>query len=302
MFRHVFVGVDGRPAGRDAVALAQQLSAPDTPPTLVHIRELVPVGGSSQAYDARAAQESTRILEHEWAATGARGGRISVTASSVGRGLHSLAERDGADLIVVGSCHRGFAGRVLVGNDTRRALNGASCAVAVAPVDHAQRSPTITTIGVGYDGSTESRDALALARELAAQHHAAVRILHVVPIPTSPYSGYTGTALADRLEATVAAATDELSRLGVDGEARIGGVGEELAAFASTVDILVIGSRGYGALRRLMLGSTAHYLTGHARCAVVVLPRGVSDDSEHPSSEDREAATLSAAGDSGNAR
>ncbi len=287
MFRHVFVGVDGRPAGRDAVALAQQLAAPDAPPTLVHIRERAPVGGASHAYEERVEQESTRILEQERAATGARGEQFSITATSVGRGLHSLAERDGADLIVVGSCHRGFPGRVLVGNQTGRALNGASCAVAVAPVDYAKEPARITAIGIGYDGSTESQHALALARQLAAQHHAALKALHVVPIPTSPYSGYTGTALPDRLEATVAAANDELGRLGVEGGARIGGVGEELVAFASTVDLLVIGSRGYGALRRLMLGSTAHYVTGHARCPVVVLPRGASDDGERPESEDR---------------
>jgi nucleotide-binding universal stress UspA family protein len=295
MFRHVFVGVDGRPAGRDAVALAQQLAAPDAPPTLVHIRELAPIAGASHAYNERVEQESAQILEREREATGARGEQISVSAPSVGRGLHSLAERHGADLIVVGSCHRGFAGRVLAGNDTRRALNGASCAVAVAPVGHAKRPVNITMIGVGYDGSPESRLALALARQLAARHHASLRALHVVPIPASPYSGYAGAALPGLLEATVTAATDELSRLGVDGEARIGAVGEELVAFGLTVDLLVIGSRGYGALRRLMLGSTAHYLTGHARCPVVVLPRQASAGTERASSEDREAAIARAA-------
>jgi nucleotide-binding universal stress UspA family protein len=116
-----------------------------------------------------------------------------------------------------------------------------------------------------------------------------------VPIPASPYSGYAGAALPGLLEATVTAATDELSRLGVDGEARIGAVGEELVAFGLTVDLLVIGSRGYGALRRLMLGSTAHYLTGHARCPVVVLPREASAGTERPSSQDREVAIARAA-------
>jgi nucleotide-binding universal stress UspA family protein len=295
MFRHVLVGVDGRPAGRDAVALAQQLAAPDAPPTLVHVRELAPIAGASHAYSERVEQESARILGRERAATGARGEQISVTATSVGRGLHSLAERDGADLIVVGSCHRGFAGRVLAGNDTRRALNGASCAVAVAPVGHATRPAAIAAIGVGYDGSPESKIALALARQLAALHHASLRALHVVTIPATPYSGYAGAALPDLLEATVAAANDELSALDVEGEARIGAVGEELVALGSTVDLLIIGSRGYGALRRLMLGSTAHYLTGHARCPVVVLPRAAGVGSERASADVREAATAHAA-------
>ena len=49
--------------------------------------------------------------------------------------------------------------------------------------------------------------------------------------------------------------------------------GEELAAFGDDVDILVVGSRSYGPVRRLMLGSTSEYLERHARCSLVVLPR-----------------------------
>jgi hypothetical protein len=39
------------------------------------------------------------------------------------------------------------------------------------------------------------------------------------------------------------------------------------------LDILVVGSRGYGPVRRLVLGSTADYLERHARCSLLVLPR-----------------------------
>ena len=49
--------------------------------------------------------------------------------------------------------------------------------------------------------------------------------------------------------------------------------GEELAAFGDDVDILVVGSRSYGPVRRMMLGSTSDYLERHARCSLVVLPR-----------------------------
>ena len=49
--------------------------------------------------------------------------------------------------------------------------------------------------------------------------------------------------------------------------------GEELAAFGEHVDLLVVGSRGYGPVRRLVLGSTSEYLERHARCSLLVLPR-----------------------------
>ena len=73
----------------------------------------------------------------------------------------------------------------------------------------------------------------------------------------------------ERAEATAALAALD----GVDGEVESGLAGEELALFSDRVDLLVIGSRGYGPLRSLMLGGTAVHLAANARCPLVVLPR-----------------------------
>jgi nucleotide-binding universal stress UspA family protein len=72
----------------------------------------------------------------------------------------------------------------------------------------------------------------------------------------------------------VAEANERLGQLeGVEGHAVYGLAGEELAAFSRDVDLLVVGSRGYGPVRRLVLGSTSDYLERHARCSLLVLPR-----------------------------
>ena len=60
---------------------------------------------------------------------------------------------------------------------------------------------------------------------------------------------------------------------GVDGRAVYGLAGEELAAIGDEVQLLVVGSRGYGPMKRLILGSTSDYLERHARCSLLVLPR-----------------------------
>ena len=49
--------------------------------------------------------------------------------------------------------------------------------------------------------------------------------------------------------------------------------GEELAVFSASLDLLVVGSRSYGPVRRLVLGSTSQYLERYARCSLLVMPR-----------------------------
>ncbi|HEV3318115.1 MAG TPA: universal stress protein [Solirubrobacteraceae bacterium] len=42
----------------------------------------------------------------------------------------------------------------------------------------------------------------------------------------------------------------------------------------------MVGSRGYGPVKRLVLGSTSDYLQRHARCPLVVLPRTTASPAE----------------------
>jgi nucleotide-binding universal stress UspA family protein len=271
MFGKAIVGVDGGPASRDAVAVARVLLTADAHLVLANVHVLTPVRGASGAYGVAETGESLQLLEQERAAAGVEAELLTVTASSAGRGLHYLAEAHDADLLCVGSNSRSFAGRVFIGDATRAALIGAPCAVAVAPLGYAHETGGIKRVGVGYDGSPESEAALAFARELAARDGAALVAMTVVELP--PYAGFV-PGRAEEEERLVKQSTEELAALaGVEGEVAVGLAGEELAAFGGRVDLLVVGSRGYGPIRRLMLGSTATHLAGNARCPLVVLPR-----------------------------
>lgn len=203
---------------------------------------------------------------------------MSVTSSSPGRGLHETAERTGADLIVVGSCGRSMLGRAMLGDDARAALNGAPCAVATAARGYAESPVPLASIGVGYDGSSESETALAAARAIAARHRSLVRALHVVTLPSYAFAGVAAPSLGETIELMVGDAQADLDKLSdVQGRALYGLPGEELASFGEEVDMLVIGSRSYGPIRRLMLGSTSGYLQHHARCSLLVLPRSTAE-------------------------
>jgi len=130
---------------------------------------------------------------------------------------------------------------------------------------------------VGYDGSPESEAALAFARTLAAHHGAALTALTVVE--PAPYASIVrGIPRGQAQEQELEDANRGLAALdGVEGEVVSGLAGEELALFSSRVDLLVLGSRGYGPNRSLMLGGTAVHLASNARCPLLVLPRLAQD-------------------------
>ncbi len=171
----------------------------------------------------------------------------------------------------------------MVGDDTREALNGAPCAVAVAPAGYAQRAAAIRVIGAADNGSPESVHALAVAREFATELKAQVSAFEAVSLPLD-----RGTIKA--LDQLVASARERIARLGdVEPHAAYGELVEELALYRGSVDLLVVGSRGDGPIGRLVHGRTSQRLARSARCPLLVLVRGAATpaDSE-PDQTDRE--------------
>lgn len=284
--QNVLVGVDGTSSGRDAIALADRLSAGEGGLTLAHV-VLTQTPPYRNFHSTPAWKNDARqMLERERDAVGVTAELTGMFASSVGRGLHQLAEDCEADVIVVGSCSHGPIGRVLVGDDARGTVSGARCPVAVAPHGYAGRSREIRVIGVAYNGSPESESALDVARQLAVHRGAMLHALRVFPPTTAVVRPAPGTQPAAtprggtfedfEQEASQRLACDT----GVDAHVTIGLAGDELLAFGDAVDLLVMGSRGHGPLRRLVLGSTSMQLTREARCPLLIVPRPAAAD-EH---------------------
>ncbi len=276
MFETVLVGVDGRASGRDAIALAARLADPEAKLTLAHVHAgaLDPLHAVAPGVLREERDASHELLERERAAAGVSADLVSVVAATPGRGLHDQAEELRADLLVVGSCERGVFRRATLGDDTRASLNGAACAVAVAARGLAEQPFSIATIGVGYDGSDESKAALAMARAIAERERASLLAMQVVSLPTYAFTGLVPPVTGESMDAILAEASEQLRALeGVESRAVYGLVGEELAAFGDELDVLIVGSRSYGPWKRLVLGSTSNYLERHARCSLLVLPR-----------------------------
>lgn len=287
MFDNVLVGVDGRSTGRDAIALASCLIGPDGTLTLAHVysgpmrpTHAVPPGLLSEEREA-----SAKLLERERADSQVEAELVSVVGASPGRALHQQAEEQHADLLVVGSCSRGVLGRAMLGDDTRAALGGAPCAIAIAALGYTEHPTPVAKIGVGYDGSPESKLALRAARQIAQATRATVDALEVVSLPPYGYMGVGPSLLGEGLSEMPKQANARMERLPeVHGKAVYGFPGKELASFTDTVDLLVVGSRSYGPMKRMVFGSTSRYLERHARCSLLVMPRdliaGTADEEQ----------------------
>jgi nucleotide-binding universal stress UspA family protein len=151
-------------------------------------------------------------------------------------------------------------------------------------------------IVVGVDGSECSNAALHFALEEARVRHARLRIVVAWHVPLAAY-GAGWAPPPPGLSEDVEAAAEEVLKAAralcdeIDGEVEIETVATEghpaqvLVEEAEGAELLVVGCRGRGGFRELMLGSVSHQCALHARCPVAIVRAGCecpSDTSEKP--------------------
>jgi nucleotide-binding universal stress UspA family protein len=295
MFNEVIVGVDRPRAGHDGILLAERLIARGGTLTLACVLTSDPLfyRGASQAVAEAERTEAIELLETARERAGIEAHLRCEWWPSVGRGLHELADELGGDLLVVGSSSRGVLGRVLIGDDTHASLNGARCAVAIAPAGYRDGGGPIREVGVGYDGSPESEAALEVARAIAREHGARLSACLAVSIPTTAL-GPGPLPLSDNIDRLVREAQERLDVLeGVDARAVYGSPAEALAVYSDRVDLLIVGSRGYGPVGRLVHGSTTSRLAKSACCPLLVLPRSPVPSTSRDAQSDEAAVAMS---------
>jgi nucleotide-binding universal stress UspA family protein len=281
MFDNAIVGVDDADAGRDAVALAMRLASGRRSLAFAHVEvvALTPPdsAGTSESADCRRAMQRLASLADE---AGVDADVTCVQARSVASGLHGLGVSRRADLLVIGASRRDELDHALVGDETREVMRHAPCAVAVAPRGFATRPPVMRKIGVAYDGSSESAQALALARTLAREQGAELSAFHAVPEPDHAGRRTTGARLVNdpwsaqaEIDEAVETARSQIAQLGdVEPYATSGDAVEELARYGASVDLLIAGSHNYTPLEAWMsVQSTSQQLADSAPCPLVVL-------------------------------
>jgi nucleotide-binding universal stress UspA family protein len=143
----------------------------------------------------------------------------------------------------------------------------------------AQRDGQVKRVVIATDGSDDSEAALESGIEFARAAGATTSLVYVRPAPRP----VIGDALHERRVgaevqaawAAIDAAEARAAEVGVEMEAEVleGDAAEQILQLARErdADLIVVGSRGHGALARAVLGSVSHAIVHEADCPVLVV-------------------------------
>ena len=206
---------------------------------------------------------------------------VHVEKGSPADALQALAEKGEADLIVLGSTHHAAFGSVAPGSVAEHLLHGARCRLIIAPKGYAEKDHSgdrLRVLAVGYDGMAESQAALEEGATLAKKFGGSMKVVGVMtPVPpmgaaaAAQAGPEAGPDFQTRLHNAVAELPSELRALPVFEK---GDPVEKLLDVSEVgVDLLVLGSRGFGPVMRLLIGSVSSRVIRAASCPVLVVPR-----------------------------
>ncbi|PSK97748.1 nucleotide-binding universal stress UspA family protein [Murinocardiopsis flavida] len=293
--REVAVGIDGSPPSRTALAWAARAAwerrlvlrvvhAVSMPLIAMPLSRPVRMSPTPEIAD-RAGELLAAAVDH--LAGGYPGLTVETTVSAHEPAPAMLAASKNAALVVVGSRGLGGVASLFLGSVSVRVSAHADCPVAVVPPRPAHETAEHHRVVVGVDDSPASTAALRFAIGAAAHRGAEVVAVHAWQPPAAADSTMllaSGYAI-DR-DAVVAGARKRVHGL-VDGvlaeeesgvRVRVAVVEEHpaqaLLTESESADLVVVGSRGRGGFRGLLLGSVGQAVLHHAAVPVVVTRPG----------------------------
>lgn len=287
--RPIIVGFDGTDPATDALRLGADLAAALNAPLIVaavferqhqpgELEGTSPAKTREQFFATVFDKASASLSDVDYAQRIIGGAAPRAT-------LGELALKEKAEMLVIGSTHLGPLSRSLAGAADHGLFDHIPCGLVVAPRGWARRSANgFERIGVGYNGTDESKFAVRRASELAHQLHSKLRLISVAPYSDPHLYASTASPGPGWVHRLMEGAGLVDSAVEAELVLRQGRPATELAEQARTLDLLVVGTRRRGRIRRFVLGSVSGELVRTSPCPVLVLPPGVDHREAVPTS------------------
>ena len=248
----------------------------------------VPKSESPAAVALRSAlkESEKRLLEEAALATGDESlvveKNVVQKPTSIVKAIVDFAGERSFDLLVLGTRGLGGFRRLAVGSVSSGVATHAKAPVLVVRLSPTREAPTFKQIVVATDGSPNSSRAVVTAAKIAKLMGGRLDILHVVHIPETAYA-MTRPVPIDQMEGgarsvgekALAEALSLVEKEGVPAgsDMRMGiSPAQGIVDFAEAkkADLVVVGARGMGGFRKLLLGSVSNTVLHYAGCSVLM--------------------------------
>ncbi len=281
MAEPIVVATDGSPAATAAVKwAAEDAGRRGLPLRIVHVVERWPYGISAfppPDWQSSMAQAGEQVLAEAAKAAVERRSDISMTTDLIGGTPAEVLREQAATAteLVIGSRGLGGFAEALLGSVVLRVAGHTSGAVVVVRADGGEPHGEVV---VGVDGSPACEPALEFAFEQAHLRGARLRALHTWEIPVHAFAPEVTHEITEvrRTQQQVtagqlAAWQERFPRVEVVTEVTCAHPVAALVDASAQADLLVVGSRGMGAIGSMVLGSVSRGVLHHARCPVAVV-------------------------------
>jgi nucleotide-binding universal stress UspA family protein len=246
-------------------------------------------------------REAKGSLEAQVEKAKAAGGMVAQSHFRVGRPDHeivTLAEEIGAGLIVMASRGLGGIKRALMGRVSSSVVRHAHCPVLVVRREKdGEPAFSAKRILLATDGSREAALATQAAVDLANKTNSEIHLVHVT-IPLHEPSYYEGISIEDaiareqreRQRSAQKLLDDQVEKIKAAGGSvaqthhHTGKPDQEIVELAEEIGtgLILMGSRGLGGIRRVLMGSVSDSVVRHAHCPILVVRKEESKEEVRP--------------------
>ncbi|MBI1848427.1 MAG: universal stress protein [Candidatus Rokubacteria bacterium] len=293
MTMRVLLATDGSDHARRATTLLRAFPLPPSAEILVlsvaRIPFAPPVPSTIRELEDAAIADARRIAEDARSALASRWPSVEARAMAGDPRTKILEVAEGwpASLVVVGARGLGAVKSALLGSVSTAVVHHAKCPVLVVK----ESAAALDEILVAVDGSPDGIEAARFVAALPLPPTSRIRLLAAIEPPYAPRTapGFIKPTLRAAINEMVAERRTEMETMLARVEERfrdtapvirrlvvVGHPADEVVSAANQpgVGLVVVGARGLGAVKRLVLGSVSERVLHHAECPVLIVRPG----------------------------